>query len=69
MKLSIHFLLLVFILISPSDLHPAADDNKTQLILLGTGTPNADPSRSGPALAISVGGRSYIVDFGPGIVR
>ena len=36
---------------------------------MGTGTPNADPSRSGPALAISVGGRSYIVDFGPGIVR
>jgi len=36
---------------------------------LGTGTPNADPNRAGPALAISVGDQSYIVDFGPGIVR
>ena len=68
MKLSVYFLLSVFILISPSVLY-SADHNKTQLILLGTGTPNADPSRSGPALAISVAGRSYIVDFGPGIVR
>ena len=36
---------------------------------MGTGTPNADPNRAGPALAISVGDQSYIVDFGPGIVR
>ena len=42
---------------------------KTQLILLGTGTPNADPDRSGPSLAIVVGDTSYIVDFGPGLVR
>ncbi len=42
---------------------------KTQLILLGTGTPNADPDRSGPSLAIVVGDSSYIVDFGPGVVR
>ena len=42
---------------------------KTQLILLGTGTPNADPDRSGPSLAIVVGDASYIVDFGPGVVR
>ena len=42
---------------------------KTQLILLGTGTPNADPDRSGPSLAIVVGDTSYIVDFGPGVVR
>lgn len=38
-------------------------------MLLGTGTPIADPARSGPALAIVVGGRSYLVDAGPGIVR
>ena len=24
----------------------------TQLVILGTGTPNADPERSGPALAV-----------------
>ncbi|WP_105617767.1 MBL fold metallo-hydrolase [Vallitalea okinawensis] len=42
---------------------------KTQVVLLGTGTPNADPDRSGPAVAIVVGDNSYLVDFGPGIVR
>lgn len=41
----------------------------TQVVLLGTGTPNADPDRSGPALAVVVRGRAYLVDCGPGIVR
>lgn len=40
-----------------------------QVILLGTGTPNADPERSGPSVAIVVNGSSYLVDFGPGVVR
>ncbi len=42
---------------------------KTKLVLLGTGTPNACPSASGPAVAVVVGDRSYLVDFGPGVVR
>src|SRR6266478_5645920 len=42
---------------------------KTQVVLLGTGTPNADPDRSGPATAIVVNGSAYLVDFGPGVVR
>ncbi len=46
-----------------------SEETQTQLILLGTGTPNADPERSGPSLAIVVGSNSYIVDFGPGVVR
>ncbi|MCC6316357.1 MAG: MBL fold metallo-hydrolase [Gemmatimonadaceae bacterium] len=37
--------------------------------MLGTGTPNADPDRSGPAVAIVAGGRTYLVDAGPGVVR
>jgi len=41
----------------------------TQIVMLGTGTPNADPDRSGPALAIVVNGESYLVDAGAGIVR
>lgn len=45
----------------------AAQD--TKLVVLGTGTPNADPERSGPALAVVRGTRSYLVDAGPGIVR
>ena len=68
MKLIIHFFFSCFLLVSSSSLY-STSDNKTRLILLGTGTPNADPNRAGPALAISVGDQSYIVDFGPGIVR
>ncbi|MFT5211454.1 MAG: ribonuclease BN (tRNA processing enzyme) [Flavobacterium sp.] len=42
---------------------------KTQVVVLGTGTPNADPDRSGPALAVVVDDVPYLIDFGPGIVR
>jgi ribonuclease BN (tRNA processing enzyme) len=41
----------------------------SQIVLLGTGTPNADPARSGPAVAIVVEGTPYLVDAGPGVVR
>jgi ribonuclease BN (tRNA processing enzyme) len=41
----------------------------TQLVLLGTGTPNAEPDRSGAALAVVVNGTPYLVDAGPGVVR
>jgi ribonuclease Z len=41
----------------------------TKVILLGTGTPNAVPERSGPATAIMVNNEVYLVDCGPGIVR
>ena len=41
----------------------------SQIVLLGTGTPNADPERSGPALAVVVNQTPYIVDAGPGVVR
>ena len=39
------------------------------LVVLGTGTPNADPDRSGPALAVVVGDTPYLIDAGPGVVR
>lgn len=41
----------------------------TNVVMLGTGTPIPTPERSGPATAIIVDGSTYIVDFGPGIVR
>ncbi|WP_417465251.1 MBL fold metallo-hydrolase [Kordiimonas sp.] len=49
----------------------ATDDTteKLHLVMLGTGTPNADPERSGPAVSIVFDGRSFIFDAGPGIVR
>jgi ribonuclease BN (tRNA processing enzyme) len=43
--------------------------SKTQIVMLGTGTPNADPDRSGPSVAIVVNDTPYIIDFGPGVVR
>lgn len=46
-----------------------AAPHRTRLVLLGTGTPNAEPERSGPALAIVCGEESYLVDAGPGVVR
>lgn len=46
---------------------PAADS--TLLVMLGTGTPNPVPERSGPAVAVIAGGRPYLVDCGPGVVR
>jgi ribonuclease BN (tRNA processing enzyme) len=39
------------------------------VVLLGTGTPNPDPDRSGPSVAVVAGGTAYLVDFGPGVVR
>jgi ribonuclease BN (tRNA processing enzyme) len=49
--------------------HSQAQPSATQIVLLGTGTPNADPDRSGPAVAIVVNDTPYLVDFGPGVVR
>jgi ribonuclease BN (tRNA processing enzyme) len=46
-----------------------AQNTDTKLVLLGTGSPFADPAKSGPSLAIVVNNTSYIVDAGPGLVR
>ena len=40
-----------------------------QVVLFGTGTPPADPDRSGPATAIVVNGTPYLVDMGAGVKR
>ena len=42
---------------------------RSRVVMLGTGTPNADPDRYGPAVAVVVDGTSYLVDFGVGVVR
>lgn len=38
--------------------------SNTQLVLLGTGNPNADPERFGPSVAVVVNDTPYLVDFG-----
>lgn len=45
------------------------DTTVTQVVLLGTGTPRAEPEKSGPSLAVIVNNTSYVVDCGPGVVR
>ena len=42
---------------------------RTRVVLLGTGTPNADPAHSGPATAVVIDDTPYIIDAGPGVVR
>jgi ribonuclease BN (tRNA processing enzyme) len=41
----------------------------TQVVVLGTGNPNPDPERSGPAVALVVNGTAYLVDAGAGVMR
>jgi ribonuclease BN (tRNA processing enzyme) len=43
--------------------------SKTQVVMLGTGTPGFDIARSGPATAVVVNGTAYLVDFGAGVMR
>src|SRR5204863_9571412 len=48
---------------------PSAASSRTQVVMLGTGNPSADPERSGPSVAIVVNNAPYLVDCGPGVVR
>ncbi|MCK4766593.1 MAG: MBL fold metallo-hydrolase [Candidatus Aminicenantes bacterium] len=41
----------------------------TQVVFLGTGTPNPDPGHSGNSVAIIVNDTPYIIDCGPGLIR
>ncbi len=69
-----HLLLLTCISLVCSELtfaqqQPPGPEVGTRIVMLGTGTPNPDPKRAGPAVAIVVGDTPYIVDSGTGIVR
>lgn len=46
-----------------------AQSARTQIIMLGTGTPIPDPDRSGPGVAIVVDSVAYLFDAGTGVVR
>jgi len=61
--------LLLLLVLAPVAAAQAGEQKGTRVILLGTGYPNPDPQRSGPATAIVVNGEVYVVDCGPGIVR
>ena len=44
-------------------------ESRTQIVMLGTGTPIPDPDRSGPAVAILVDSVAYLFDAGAGVMR
>lgn len=68
--LSRFLLLVVLASIAPTAAGSELPDSATtRVVLLGTGTPNPEPDRSGPAVAIVVNDTPYLVDFGPGVVR
>jgi ribonuclease BN (tRNA processing enzyme) len=70
MKSMLCLLLIALALSYPSLGAPATDYSKgTHVVVLGSGNPNADPERSGPALAVVVNSSAYLVDCGPGVVR
>ena len=47
----------------------AAQPTRTQIVILGTGTPIPDPDRTGPGVAIVVDSVAYLFDAGVGVVR
>jgi ribonuclease Z len=51
-------------LLSPADL--AFDDDTLSVLLCGTASPLAHPTRGHPCTAVIAGGRIYVVDVGPG---
>jgi ribonuclease BN (tRNA processing enzyme) len=59
----------LFFLASLSAAQTTTPISHTQVVVLGTGTPEPYPDRSGPAVAIVVNGTPYLVDCGPGVVR
>ena len=46
-----------------------APGDSTVVIMLGTGMPFPDPKAQGPATAVTVGGRIFLFDAGPGVER
>jgi ribonuclease BN (tRNA processing enzyme) len=61
--------LLLFTSLSTAQQQVERPASRTRVVLLGTGTPPADPDRSGPATAIVVNDTPYLIDFGAGVVR
>lgn len=65
------FVCLIVLMIASTAGSAASDDTtlRSEIILLGTGTPFPNPQRSGAAVMIRVDGVPYLVDAGTGVVR
>ena len=68
-RLAILCAVLLLPLISVAAQSISEPKEKTQIILLGTGTPYPDPNASGPATAVVVGKRVFLFDAGAGVMR
>lgn len=44
-------------------------DVRARVVVIGSGTPLADPSRRGPAIAVVIDDRVLLFDAGPGVLR
>lgn len=60
---------LAFLLLAAVAAMPQQSSTRTRVVMLGTGTPRPFPDRSGPATAIIVDDRVYLVDAGVGVMR
>src|SRR5437879_13789655 len=63
------FLLLCAACLAAGSTRPVRMDFRSKVVVLGSGNPNADPDRFGPALAVVVDDRAYLIDAGIGVVR
>ena len=61
--------MLLFLMAALTAVGNQTESAKTKVVLLGTGTPNPDPEHSGCSVAVVVNETSYIIDFGPDLVR
>jgi ribonuclease Z len=67
---SLILLLLSFLIANVSAQRDYSDSDTTKLVVLGSGGgPEPTPFQSGCSLAVIVFDTSYIIDFGPGLVR
>jgi ribonuclease Z len=72
---AVQLLVAAWLLVAPTAAQSNAQTNNdippstTRIVLLGTGTPYPDPAASGPATAIVVGKRVFLIDAGPGVMR
>lgn len=60
---------LALFLTSIAGVQVIAQSPRTQIVMLGTGTPIPDPDRSGPGVAIVVDSVAYLFDAGAGLIR
>lgn len=59
----------IMALLSLMPIIAASQSPRTQIVILGTGTPIPDPDRAGPGVAIVVDSVAYLFDAGAGVVR